>query len=83
MTRNETADGHVMKKVCYIAETDIGGTVACVWRFGPEDRIAHPLSLSWHDPADLAEAEFHGASEAAIREWLARPRSPRTLSRTA
>jgi hypothetical protein len=61
-----------MEKVRFIAETDIHGAVQWVWRFGPEDRIAHPVRLSRHDPAELAEADFHGASEAAIREWLAR-----------
>lgn len=65
-----------MKKLRFIAETDGHGVVERVWRFGPDDRTAHPVSLSFHDPAELAEAEFHGASEAAIRQWLARPRGP-------
>lgn len=65
-----------MTRLRFIAETGLDGSVEWVWRFGPKDRIAHPVCPSGQDPAELAEADFHGASEAAIREWLARPRGP-------
>jgi hypothetical protein len=61
-----------MKNARYIAETDGDGLIAWVWRFGPNDRIAHPVNPSRYDPADLDGADFHGASQVAIREWLRR-----------
>jgi hypothetical protein len=37
-----------MTRTVLIAETDENGAIAWVWRFGPHDRIAHPLDEHRH-----------------------------------
>jgi hypothetical protein len=59
-----------MTRLRFIAETDGFGQVSWVWRFGPDDRIARPVKRTDLDPADVHEAEFHGAPETAIVAWL-------------
>lgn len=66
-----------MKKVLYIAETDGGGTIECVWVSRPAGRYPTLYDPARHrfDPAD--PAEFSGSTKSAISSWLATCQSDR------
>jgi hypothetical protein len=64
--------GAFMARTVFVAETDDHGAVAWVWRFGPSDRIAHPVARGTRNIGDPEDCEFHGASQNDIVDWLHR-----------
>jgi hypothetical protein len=59
-----------MTRTVLIAETDVNGAIAWVWRFGPHDRIAHPLDETSACLDALADFDVSGASKEAVLGWL-------------
>ena len=59
-----------MTRTVLIVETDVNGAVAWVWRFGPHDRIAHPLDETSACLDDLGDFDVSGASKEAVLGWL-------------
>jgi hypothetical protein len=59
-------------RVNLIAETDGAGQIAWIWRLGPDDRYARPISEPSEHLAELGRARFHGSTPEAISDWFAR-----------
>lgn len=61
-----------MARIRFIAETDEAGQVVWVWRFGPDDRVAKPVQPPCAHLVALGQADFFGAPEASMKDWLKR-----------